>query len=94
MAELETKIPVPETEPLENDLRRQVDVEVFKNCGLTGNENILSWIEKYDDRLKEILNIDEEIKTLARQGKIAEAAALAKKKLDEWFGHDVSFYEV
>jgi hypothetical protein len=77
------------TESLPIGLKLELERQVLKLCG-ADSDRAVEWIEKYNGQLHNIVENDEEIKSLARENKIADAAALTKEKLDSWFGHDVA----
>ena len=77
------------TEGLPLDLKLEVERLVLRLCQADNNRAV-EWIERYNGQLHEIIQNDEEVKSLALERRVEEAAALAKEKLEEWYGHDVS----
>jgi hypothetical protein len=77
------------TESLPIELKLELERRVLALCH-ADSDRAVEWIGRYNDQLHNIVENDEEIKSLARENRIEEAAALTKEKLDSWFGHDVA----
>lgn len=78
------------TESLPLDLKLAVENKVFKLCNAGDDASVLEWVTRYSQGLCEVIKNSEEIRKLALDGKIEEAARLAKQKVEEYYGHNVS----
>lgn len=78
------------TESLPLDLKLAVENKVFKLCNAGDDAAVLEWVTNYGQGLGEVIKNSEGIRILALDGKIDQAAKLAKEEVEIYYGHDVS----
>lgn len=77
-----------ETEHLPSELRINLERKVIELCGLKG-EVTVNGANGFNEGLRMIVDTNEEIKELAREGKIDEAVDMALRKLIEEKGYGI-----
>ena len=71
-----------ELDKLFRKLRITLERRVMELCEVK-SKDAFSWVDKFNDDLGYIVDINKDIRELTIEGKIEEAAQLAKKKLEE-----------